>query len=179
MGQSKAQIQGSRSTISDHSVRKTGTCRLLQNDVHPLHVSQLTGHKNPDSLKHYYVASTNQRKKKSDIINASDHSKTSSSSSSASSPPNVKSNQVKRACPENFSGPPQFLYQRSKTTMYYRCCSCSSLAKRSRDIFFYPKSVAHDGRLVPWCHYYQRVQLSSRRRTFINFSYEQKPSNNQ
>ena len=86
-----------------NAMRKTGICRLLQNDVHPLHVSQLTGHKNPDSLKHYHVASTNQRNKVSDIINANDHSEASSSSSTASSLPIVKSNQVKRACPENFS----------------------------------------------------------------------------
>ena len=45
VGHLKAQIQGSCSKISNHSVRKTGICRLLQNDVYPLHVSQLTGHK--------------------------------------------------------------------------------------------------------------------------------------
>ncbi len=59
--------------ISNHCVRKTTITSLLDNEVHPLHVCQVTGHKNPDSLKHYHVASTKKRVEMSNILNDNDH----------------------------------------------------------------------------------------------------------
>ena len=59
----------SRSKISNHSVRKTAITTLLENNVDPLHVSQLSGHKNIESLNSYYVASKDQQKNMSNIIN--------------------------------------------------------------------------------------------------------------
>ena len=38
-----------------------------------MHVSQLSGHKNIDSLKTYHVASSKQKKRMSDIINGNNH----------------------------------------------------------------------------------------------------------
>ena len=59
----------SKSKVSNHSARKTTITSLIENDINPLHVSQLTGHKNTDSLKSYYSASSKMKKKMSDIIN--------------------------------------------------------------------------------------------------------------
>ena len=59
----------SRSKVANHSVRKTSISSLLENDVNPLHVSQLSGHKNVDSLNSYYVASKSQQQMMSNIIN--------------------------------------------------------------------------------------------------------------
>ena len=107
VGQLKAQ-QTSKSKILYHSVRKTSICCLLQNEVHPLHVSQIRGHKNRDSLKHYYVALTKQRKKMLDIINANDQSPGETSTSfhpgNQSKRPLIESesssNEAKQHCPE-------------------------------------------------------------------------------
>ena len=63
---------GSRSKVSNHSVRKTSLCRLLQNGVHPIHAAQLSGHKNINSLMSYNVASSDQQEHMSNIINAND-----------------------------------------------------------------------------------------------------------
>ena len=63
----------SRSKISNHCVRKTGISSLLDNGVHPIHVAQHTGHKTPDSLMHYNVASVTKRREMSDILNENDH----------------------------------------------------------------------------------------------------------
>ena len=52
----------SRSKIANHSARKTSITKLLDNNVHPLNVSQLSGHKNIDSLKSYHSASLNEQK---------------------------------------------------------------------------------------------------------------------
>ena len=62
-----------RSKISNHCVRKTGISTLLDNGVHPLHVAQHTGIKNPDSLKAYHVASATKRREMSSILNMNDH----------------------------------------------------------------------------------------------------------
>ena len=74
-------IKTSKSKVSNHSVRKTSICRLLQNKVHPLHVAQLSGHKNLNSLMSYNVASEEQQREMSDIINGQDLPSTSSSTS--------------------------------------------------------------------------------------------------
>ena len=58
-----------RLKISNHSARKTSIDTLLNNDVHPLHVVQLSGHKNIESLNHYHVASKDQQRHMSDILN--------------------------------------------------------------------------------------------------------------
>ena len=60
----------SRSKISNHSARKTGITKLLDNNVHPLNVSQLSGHKSLESLKSYYTASRNERKNMSRILSS-------------------------------------------------------------------------------------------------------------
>ena len=67
-GQTK-DIECSRSKISNHSARKTSITTLLNNNVHPMHVSQLSGHKNIESLKSYHTASSKQKRNMSDIIN--------------------------------------------------------------------------------------------------------------
>ena len=59
----------SRSKISNHSARKTSITTLLNNDIHPLHVMQLSGHKNIESLNHYKIASKDQQRKMSNILN--------------------------------------------------------------------------------------------------------------
>ena len=58
----------SRSKIANHSARKTSISSLLNNNIHPIHVSQLSGHKNIDSLKSYHSASKQQQESMSDII---------------------------------------------------------------------------------------------------------------
>ena len=45
----------SRSKVENHSCRKESISSLLENNVNPLHVSQLSGHKNTDSLNSYYM----------------------------------------------------------------------------------------------------------------------------
>ena len=54
--------------FSDHSVRKTGISKLLDNGMSPHFVCQLSGHKLMDSLKNYHTASDNQQKMMSDIL---------------------------------------------------------------------------------------------------------------
>ena len=58
----------SRSKIANHSARKTSITKLLHNNVHPIHVVQLTGHKNYESLNHYNVVSPDQQREMSSII---------------------------------------------------------------------------------------------------------------
>ena len=53
--------------ISNHSVRKTTVTRLFDNDVDPIFVSQLTGHKRLESLNSYYRASKVQQQQMSNI----------------------------------------------------------------------------------------------------------------
>ena len=59
----------SRSKVSNHSARKTTITTLLDNNVNPLHVSQLSGHKNVESLKSYHTASLQQQQSMSNLIN--------------------------------------------------------------------------------------------------------------
>ena len=53
---------------TNHSARKTIITRLVQSNIHPLHVAQLSGHKNLKSLDSYSVASVHQQKNTSRII---------------------------------------------------------------------------------------------------------------
>ena len=43
----------SRSKVSNHSARKTSISTLLNDNIHPIHVAQLSGHKNLESLNSY------------------------------------------------------------------------------------------------------------------------------
>ena len=62
----------SRSKVLNHSARKTSISSLLNNNIHPLHVSKLSGHKNLESLNSYHSASRKQQERMSDIINSND-----------------------------------------------------------------------------------------------------------
>ena len=44
----------------------------MNNNIHPLHVIQLSGHKNTESLNQYHVASDNQQRTMSNILNKSE-----------------------------------------------------------------------------------------------------------
>ena len=57
---------------TNHSARKTMVTRLVQSNIHPLHVAQLSGHKNLKSLDSYSVASVGQQKSMSHIISGKD-----------------------------------------------------------------------------------------------------------
>ena len=58
----------SRSKVANHSARKTCLNTLLSNYVNGLHVSQLSGHKNLDSLNIYHTASAAQQKRMSNLL---------------------------------------------------------------------------------------------------------------
>ena len=58
----------SRSKLANHSARKMSISSMLNNHVNPLHVIQLTGHKNIESLKPYHNASKHQQQQMSDFI---------------------------------------------------------------------------------------------------------------
>ena len=47
---------------------KTMVTRLIQGNAHPLHVAQLSGHKNLQSIDSYSVASEQQQKSMSEMI---------------------------------------------------------------------------------------------------------------
>ena len=57
---------------TNHSARKTMITKLVQNDVNPLHVAQLTGHKCLKSLDSYSKASLEQQKRMSHMISGHD-----------------------------------------------------------------------------------------------------------
>ena len=54
--------------VANHSARKTSITNLLNKNVNPLHVKQISGHKNLDSLNLYNVASNDQQKYMSRIL---------------------------------------------------------------------------------------------------------------
>ena len=56
--------------ISNHSARKTTVTNLLNRDINPLHVQQITGHKKLESLNNYNTASLSQQKKISNAISS-------------------------------------------------------------------------------------------------------------
>ncbi len=60
----------SRSKVSNHTARKTSISTLLDHDIHPLHVQQLSGHKNIESLNSYHSASLRKQKEMSDVLNS-------------------------------------------------------------------------------------------------------------
>ena len=55
--------------VSNHSVRKTSVGRLLEADVQPNFVAQLSGHKNLKSLDSYHSASLKRQREMSAIPN--------------------------------------------------------------------------------------------------------------
>lgn len=55
--------------VSNHSARKTSISTLLNNNVDPLLVQQLSGHKKIESLASYHVASLQQQRQMSKILN--------------------------------------------------------------------------------------------------------------
>ena len=65
----------SLSKVANHSARKTSISNLLINNINPIHVSLLSGHKNTDSLKYYHTASKDQQKQMSNIVNSSSSSR--------------------------------------------------------------------------------------------------------
>ena len=72
--------------IANHSCRKTSITIMLNSDIHPLFVTQISGHKIVDSLNNYNVASLKTQKKISAVLNdgASRPSASYSSSTSVS-----------------------------------------------------------------------------------------------
>jgi len=58
----------SKSKIANHSARKTFISSLLDQNIHPIHVSQLSGHKSIESLESYHSSSREQQELMSDII---------------------------------------------------------------------------------------------------------------
>ena len=63
---SKARIileNDSSGKILNHSARKTTTTNLLNQQINPLHVQQISGHKKLESLNSYHTASISQQKK--------------------------------------------------------------------------------------------------------------------
>ena len=65
-------LETSTGKVSNHSVRKTGISRLLDNDVPPTFVTQLSGHKNIESLNRYHCASKEHQKRMSRILSSGD-----------------------------------------------------------------------------------------------------------
>ena len=63
---SKARIileNNSSGKISNHSPRKTRITNLLNQEINPLHVQQISGHKKLESLNSYHTSSISQQKK--------------------------------------------------------------------------------------------------------------------
>ena len=81
--------------MGDHSARKTSISKLLDNNVHPLSVKQLSGHKCYESINAYHVASKNQQINMSNILSCHNNNTFSPSSTSAPSPNNVEIDFVK------------------------------------------------------------------------------------
>ena len=54
-------VAGIEGKKTNHSARKTMATRLIQDNVPPQQVAQLTGHKNLKSLDNYASASTEQQ----------------------------------------------------------------------------------------------------------------------
>ena len=88
---SSVNMSSSLGKIANHSARKTSITKLLSNDIHPLILSQLSGHKRGDSLNSYYVASKKQQKQMSNMLN---DSCTSTSASSNKLPADVESSMM-------------------------------------------------------------------------------------
>ena len=76
--------------ISNHSARKTTVTNLLNNDINPLHVQQITGHKKLESLNSYNTASISQQRRISNVLSSSGSSGSSSNYSSNFTPQNIQ-----------------------------------------------------------------------------------------
>ena len=100
---------GNRGRISNHSVRKTGITRLMEENIDPLLVKQISGHKRVESLLSYYTASTKQQKCMSRILCDSKNEVVSSSSPASSQvhfevTPGTASTSTARNIPSEMSG---------------------------------------------------------------------------
>ena len=73
--------RNSEGKISNHSARKTTVTNLLNNNINPLHVQQITGHKKLESLNQYNTAPINIQKQISNVLSSCYESSSSSSSS--------------------------------------------------------------------------------------------------
>ena len=71
MKDARSLFDSDRGKISNHSARKTTITHLLENNVNPLHVQQISGHKKLESLNQYNTASLNQQRTMSKIISGS------------------------------------------------------------------------------------------------------------
>ena len=56
------------SKVANHSARKTSITSLLNENVNPIHVQQLSGHKKLESLANYHVASEDHQRQMSSIL---------------------------------------------------------------------------------------------------------------
>ena len=56
--------------VANHSVRKTGIGKLLDENVPEVYVAQYSGHKNIDSLKNYKSANKTHRFQMSSILSS-------------------------------------------------------------------------------------------------------------
>ena len=56
-------VSNFKGKVANHSARKTSKTNLLNENVNPLYVTQLSGHKKLESLNNYNVASNNQQRK--------------------------------------------------------------------------------------------------------------------
>ena len=76
-------IGGAKGKISNHTVRKTSITKLLESNVPPILVQQISGHKRTESLLSYYTASVQQQKHMSNILSGDCSSHSGSSPTSA------------------------------------------------------------------------------------------------
>ena len=81
----------SRSKVANHSARKTSISKLLDNNIHPLHVSQLSGHKNINNLKSYHAASRPKQQQMSKILANDFHATSTATSTAPSTAPSCSS----------------------------------------------------------------------------------------
>jgi len=79
---------------SNHSVRRTACTQLLNNGVAPLTAAQLTGHKDPNSLQHYFVANEKTQKQMSAILQGGGDSEMAKETTAGSSYCSSNSTQV-------------------------------------------------------------------------------------
>ncbi|KAL9953741.1 hypothetical protein ACROYT_G041203 [Oculina patagonica] len=68
-----AKRTGLQGNVTNHAVRKTSIGRLLDADVPPNYVAQLSGHKNLKSLDSYKSASLTHQRKMSLVLSRSEH----------------------------------------------------------------------------------------------------------
>ena len=81
--------------ISNHSARKTTITNLLNQDVNPIHVKQISGHKKLESLASYDVASIKQQKKMSNVISVGDEGSSTSNKDENTMCPSISNEMLK------------------------------------------------------------------------------------